>query len=311
MTPPLPAVPSQPSNAAATGGTWSTASGNGNEQVVSSTLGFAEYVNYYQWLHIEYSRNPYNTNRAMRNEHYDLIQCSAVDVVDVRNTELHMKVTAHTSCFITSGTYVNANYIQNQKFTMTPFLHDKIGKQYGNVDGSGVVFGPHGTIRTTQPLIIRRPTVGGETVWNETQTGTTHGLHDNFGLGCNGVSSIHWKYGGDTGQDYPYYLDDHEDLAADANHLPRFAPKVTWGLHTYMMNGPYNTSAEDGYLNEVAGNYRLIEIIEGIASNLTSTLWRYRLAVELPVFSNNEYVLHENDHITQMPHYDSGHHDYT
>jgi hypothetical protein len=303
MTPPLPAVPSQPSNAAASGGTWSTASGNGNEQVVSSTLGFAEYVNYYQWLNIEYSRNPYNTQRLPRNEHYDLIQCSAVDVVDVRNTELHMKVTAHTSCFITSGTYVNANYIQNQKFTMTPFENDKIGKSYGSVDGSGVVFGPHGTITTTQPLIIRRPTVGGELTWNQTETGTSHGLYE--------VSGIYWKYGADTGQDYTNYLNEYENLCTLPWGPSRFAPRCAWGLHTYMMNGPYNVSAEDGYLNEVAGNYRLIEIIEGAVANLKNTNWRYRFAVELPVFSDTFLSLHENDHIAQMPHYDSGHHDYT
>ena len=194
---------------------------------------------------------------------------------------------------------------------MTPFEHDKTGKSYGSVDGSGVVFGPHGTITTTQPLIIRRPTVGGEQTYNQTETGTTHGLRDFYGV-WGGVSSVDWKPGGNTGQTYAYYLEDHEDVGADAfQGQMRFAPKVTWGLHTYMMNGPYNVSAEDGYHNEVAGNYRLIEIIEGAVSTLKNPNWRYRFAIEQPYYSDNSFTLHQNDHLADMPFYNPFFHDYS
>ena len=299
MTPPLPTIPSQPTVAAATGGTW--ASGSGQTDASGSQL-FDEYAEYRQWLNIEYSRNPSWTQEQTRNPYYSLTQLSAIDVQDVRSTNLHMRVTAHTSCTIVSGVYSASSFWQPQKLSITPYAQDREGISYGSVDGSGVVFGPHGTITTTQPYINRRPKIAVDYPYNVTLVGTSHSL---VASGVTGQPTFH--PGDNTGQAYEYYLNRADDLGHAQDRYQ--AERVSWN-DPFPINGAYNVSAEPGYLDLTAGMQKFEQIIESIAASLTnSTSYHYRFCVVQPIYSSG-YVV-EADRIPAMAHYNSSHHDYT
>tara|TARA_R110000744_G_scaffold142162_1_gene253699 strand:+ start:27 stop:917 length:891 start_codon:yes stop_codon:yes gene_type:complete len=296
MTPPLPTIPSQPTVAAATGGTW--ASGN-SQSDASGALAYAEYAEYRQWLNIEYSRNPDMAYSVSPASHYSLTQLSAVDVKDVRRTGLHMVVTAHTSCTIVSGVYAASSFYQPQKLSMTPYEHDKEGVSYGSVDGSGVVFGPHGTITTTQPYINRRPRQALDFPYNETNTGTNHILS---------LSATAWYPGDNTAQPYEYYLSEWYDLNSADDMFT--ADNKSWG-ESFELYGPYNVSAEPGYLNPTAGMQRLEQFIENVASAIRNSSHYYRYIVPLPVYTTPGHTPLESDRIPAMTKYNSSLHDYT
>jgi hypothetical protein len=302
MTPPLPTIPSQPTVAAATGGTW--ASGNSQTDASGSQL-FDEYAEYRQWLHVEYSRNPIACYPGTDTLGYSLTQVSSTETRNVASTDLHYKVTAHTSCTIVSGVYAASSFYQPQKLSMTPYQLDKEGIGYGSVDGSGVVFGTHGTITTTQPYINRRPKNALDFPYNETHTGTTHGLIFSSTYHPNA-----WKVGSNTTQPYEYYLNDHNDLAAaDNNHQAR---SMVNGYDRFVMNGAYNVCAEPGYLDLDAGMQRFEQFVESLAATLTNTNFYYRLATELPTgvpVDHNQRS--ESNTIPAMTKYNSGFHDYT
>ena len=300
MTPPLPTIPSQPTVAAATGGTW--ASGSGQTDASGSQL-FDEYAEYRQWLNIEYSRNPSWTQEQTRNPYYSLTQLSAIDVQDVRSTNLHMRVTAHTSCTIVSGVYSASSFWQPQKLSITPYAQDREGISYGSVDGSGVVFGPHGTITTTQPYINRRPKTAVDYPYNITLVGTSHSLV------TSSTGTAYFYPGDNTGPPYEYYLNREDDLGHARDWYQ--AERVSWN-DPFPINGAYNVSAEPGYLDLTAGMQKFEQIIESIAASLTnSTSYHYRFCVVQPIYSSNGGYVVEADRIPAMAHYNSSHHDYT
>ena len=296
MTPPLPTIPSQPSVAAASGGTWASGSGQTD---ASGSLEYAEYAEYRQWLNIEYSRNPDYTYGQSRNPYYSLTQLSAVDVRDVRATDLHIRVTAHTSCAIVSGVYAASSFWQPQKLSMTPYENDKEGISYGSVDGSGVVFGPHGTINTTQPYINRRPKQALDVAYDTTLVGTSFSLM---------TSSLIYHPGDNTGQPYEYYLGSESDLGHSQDWY--HARRSSWN-DAFAIYGAYNVSAEPGYLDITAGMQRFEQFIESLAASLTNSSYNYRLCVVQPIYSNGSAWVAEADRIPAMPYYNSSHHDYT
>jgi hypothetical protein len=303
MTPPLPTIPTQPTVAAATGGTWASGSGQTD---TSGAQPFGEYAEYRQWLNIEYSRNPTYSHSQPTNEYHSLTQLSAIDVKDVAATDLHVKVTAHTSCTIVSGVYSASSFWQPQKLSMTPFEQDKEGISYGAVNGSGVVFGPHGTITTTQPYINRRPKTALDFPYNTTLIGTSHSLHTS---GSN-ATARYWE-GDNTAQPYEYYLDEYYDLGHAWNHY--YANKASWGYDIFRINGAYNVSAEPGYLNPTAGMQRLEQFIENTVASLKNTSYYYRFCVPLPQYSDGSGYqgVVEADRLPVMSYYNSAHHDYT
>ena len=301
MTPPLPAIPSQPSVASVTGGTWASGSG---QTSASGSQAFGEYAEYRQWLNVEYSRNTNHTYPQARNPYYSLTQLSSVDVLDVRSTKLHVKVTAHTSCTIVSGVYSASSFWQPQKLSMTPFEQDKEGISYGAVDGSGVVFGPHGTITTTQPYISRRPKLPSDVAYSQTTTSTNYSLSTS-----SNASSITYWDGSDTTQNYDLYLDPYNDIGHAFNS--KQAILATWGTDHYPITGAYNVSAESGYLNPSAGMQRLEQFIENTVTTLKNASWSYRFLVVHPQYSDNLNGAVEADRIPIMTYYNSLHHDYT
>ena len=315
MTPPLPVAPSQPSNSAASGGTWAS----GNSQVVASgSVSSVEYAEYRQWLTIDYSRNPHYTQRTNSNPYWDLVQCSAVDVVDVRGTELHCRVTAHTSCTMVSGSYNASAFYQPQKFKVLPQEYDKMGKSYGSVSGitvgSGIAFGPLGKVITSQPMIDRHPRLTGESAYYSTKTGTSHALF---------TSSIHsnsitFHPGDNLSQNYEYYLNYGQDLAAahTSYQLNRYyATRQAYGAPRMNMYGAYNTSSEPGFGDYAQGIAELEQFVTATVNALQAADYSDRYCIAHPQSSNGNqtgwgHVL-EADRLDQMTYYDAGHHDFT
>ena len=297
MTPPLPTTPHPtPSVAAASGGTW--ASGNQMSNA-SGMLDFAEYAEYTQWLNIEYHRNPTMTNAQSPNISRSLSQLSAVNVKDIAGTELHANVTAHTKCVILSGNYAVSSFYQAQKFSMTPQRYDKVNNEYGAVDGSGVVFGPQGTIHTTQPYILRRPKTAVDIPYDVTIGGTTHSL---------AVSSYSQKIyfqGDNLAQGYNTY--DVESF----DSTDKYADYNAWSSDRFSMYGAYAVSSEPGYLDPAAGNQRLSTFIEKVVSCLTNNnSYRYRFVVPYPSQSDGQSLPQVEDRVEWMEFYSSAHHDY-
>ena len=212
MTPAIPAPPA-PVSIAASGGTW--ASGN-SQTDASSAQAFDEYAVYTQWVNIYYSRNPVRTENLnaqwpIRN----LSQLSGLEVLDVKQTELHYTITAHTSCTFVSGTYAASSFYQPQKLSLNANEYDKNGDTYGAVSGnsalSGLVFGSNGSVTTTQPYLKRHPKTGADVEYDQTDTGTTHAL---IVSSTTGGAVDHWLNGAAVGLPYMYYLDDDYDLGS-------------------------------------------------------------------------------------------------
>lgn len=317
MTPPLPVAPSQPSNSAASGGTWAS----GNSQVnASGSVSSVEYAEYRQWLTIEYSRNPHYTHAQNSNPYWDLVQCSAVDVVDVGGTELHMTVRAHTSCTIVSGSYNASSFYQPQKFRVLPQEYDKIGVSYGPVSGitagSGIAFGPAGKIITSQPMIDRHPRLVGESAYYSTKYGTSHGLFTSATYS----NSVTFHPGDNLAQDYEYYLNYGEDLAAaqavNAHSLNRYyATRQAQAAPRMNMYGAYNTSSEPGFGDYAQGIAELEQFVTATADCLQATHYSDRFCIAHPQSSNGNQTgwghILEADRLDQMTYYNAGHHDFT
>jgi len=314
MTPPLPVAPSQPANSAASGGTWAS----GNSQVnASGSVSSVEYAEYRQWLTIDYSRNPYYTYAENSNPYWDLVQCSAVDVINVQGTELHMTVRAHTSCTIVSGSYNASSFYQPQKFKVLPQLFDKIGQNYGPVSGitagSGIAFGPAGKIITSQPMIDRHPRLVGESAYYSTQTGTSHSLTTSGHQG-----TVNFHPGDNLAQDYAYYLNEGEDLNAARHHYSNsnfwLARRAAYGAPRMNMYGAYNTSSEPGFGDYAQGIAELEQFVTTTADCLQSSNFRDRFCKAHPQSSNNQNgneIVAEADRLDQMTYYNPGHHDFT
>ena len=310
MTPPLNINPSQPSTAAATGGTYAS----GTHQETSGITG--EYAFYKQWLTVNYTRNPVQTDRQPQNASHNLSQCSGTDVVDVYRTELHCNITAHSECVIVSGIFSTSSFYQPQKLTITPIGHDKqdTSLSYGDVTGSGVVFGPQGSIHTHQPYILRRPriipvpgSVVGDVPYNITNTGTTH--HLRWTSNCNDNFDPYYYQGDEIGQSYNLYLSGSQDIheLMDARH----AKMNTNGFDSVPMQGAYTVSAEPGYLNNFAGMQRFSQFIESVCASLANPLYPSRLLVSHPANSTGQPTVVEADRLPIDVHYNSSHHDYT
>ena len=314
MTPPLPVAPSQPANSAASGGTWAS----GNSQVnASGSVSSVEYAEYRQWLTIDYSRNPYYTYEQNSNPYWDLVQCSAVDVVNVQGTELHCRVTAHTSCTIVSGSYNASSFYQPQKFRVLPQEYDKIGVSYGPVSGitagSGIAFGPVGKVITRQPMIDRHPRLVGESAYYSTQTGTSHSL-----VTSGSQNMVTFHPGDNLAQDYEYYLTESEDLAATRARYGYMniylARRAAYGTYRMNMYGSYNTSSEPGYNDYAQGIAELEQFVTTTADCLQSSNFRDRFCKVHPQSSNNSNgteLVAEADRLDQMTYYNVGHHDFT
>ena len=317
MTPPLPAIPPQPTQAAITGGNWAS-SGNGQiSPDANGALPYAEYAEYRQWLDIAYHRNPKTMAGHPHLSYRDLVQFSAVDIKDVRSTMLHTTVTVHTSCKFISANYAASSYHQPQKFVMLPQSQDKEGYSYGDVNGSGVVFGPRGHIQTLRPYISRRPIVTSGPNTDVEYSRTDIGTNYVYRYGNCGHLGYTWRDGADLDHPYSFYMDNEYDVSPDTQS---FLSQITGhdSQHgSFAMTGPYNVSAEPGYLDTSAGNQQLITTIESVVASLTdsNSYWN-RFAITLPTVSSligDTFTIPivEADRLTVNPYYSSSFHDYS
>lgn len=305
MTPPLQANPIQLVSNAASGGTW--ASGTGMND--ASGLVEKEWAEFRQWLTIEYTRNPVDTNRRNPEVMRNLSMVSSVDIHDLRYSELHYRITAHSSCSIISGTYSSSGFHQLQKFTITPNKYDKMDSSltYGDVSGTGIVFGPQGRIDTSQPFIRRREKAVGDYDYTHTYMGTNHGF-----LASGGDVEEEWGYGADIGQDYGKYLWKYQDANEPwANVDFPHAHNKAWGIDRFMMNGAYAVSSEPGYGSQSQGMQVLEGVIEAVAASLRNPNFFYRLCLPEVTASDGYSSPREADRLPVMSTYDSSRHDFT
>ena len=304
MTPPLPINPIQLITNAASGGTWASGSGQIDDAGSAEILQYAEYR---QWLTIDYTRNPQYANRNghPENPSRNLTQLSAVDVLDIHGTQLHCKITAHSSCTITSATYGTSSFYQAQKFGVQPSKYDKIDSSidYGDVSGNGLVFGAQGRIVTTQPYIRRTLKVYSDSPYNITHIGS------NFAYQLSSAPTVKWGPCFDIYQEYEKYLYANYDIHTGYNYP--FARREVWGSDSYQLYGAYAVSGEDGYLNHAAGIARLEQFIEAACTTLINTNYRYRLVNEIPTDSDGSTTIVEADRMPIHTHYNSARHDYT
>ena len=155
--PPIPA----PTPSPVSGATWLATSGN--TQTSGAVVLQAEYT---QWLTF-----------------------SGTDTGSVYGTSLHIVITAHNSCKFVNGAFSTSGFYQPQKFQVAPRGYDRFGGSYGSVSGgtSGVgdyVFGPQGTIITTQPYIRRSAKVATDVEYSLTQVGTNYAVTTDYASGA-------------------------------------------------------------------------------------------------------------------------------
>ena len=305
MTPPLPA----PSPSVVTGSTWLATSGNTQTSATAS-----EHAEYTQWLEITYHRNPKYTSMAAQNQLHNLTTFSGTDTGSVNSTDLHVLVTAHTSCKFVTGAFAASSYHQPQKFDLIPVQYDRMGYSYGTMGTSAgdYVFGPQGTIVTTQPYIRRVAKTANDVEYSLTQIGTNFARGDMF----SGNYSHQWRgenfdQGGDFRSYVPIQFDVNRSklqgfhVSADRRHLINGASVMP------MYGGGYTTSSEMGYGSSGNGLTNLINVIENACALLGTSVWQNRYVGDgVPVNSQGSLQIAEEDRLPINPYYDSGQHSY-
>ena len=295
--------PPTPTSHALSGGVW--VSGPGNTQTSASTG--AEYAEFIQWLTIAYSRNPVNGNSVSPLIYRGLDQLSSVNVINVTDTELHFIITSHTSCRRVLADYTTSAYYQPQKFQLQANKVDKAGHSYGEVDGSAnlYVFGPQGSIATSQPFINRVPWDDAvHNAYSITDVGSSHSYMRSDFFGFPGVlwgtTDITHRYG-------EYLLE--KDVEAE---IYPHEKQVALASDIYpIIGGSYNTSAEIGYGSNDNGLVRLISFIENNCASLDASFYAHRFAVLQPLNSWAFYWPVEEDRLARNPYYKTSRHDYT
>lgn len=304
---PLPEpAPTQPDNTTLSGGTW--VSGAGFDQASGTPVDYAEYR---QWMTIEYTRNPRQTTDASSGNtiYRSLAQLSSTDGKQVTNTGLHFNITVHNSCTFLSGTYdLSASY-QAQKFVLMAEKFDKVGYSYGEVTGSSnlYVFGPQGTLLTSQPYVRRKALESTDVEYSYTQVATSNAYAVSGPLD-NGCNPWTWGAGDDIGQPYSDYLMKSHDIAAGTN-FP-ISSKVA-GDTFYMYGGQYATTSEVAYGDNAAGLQRMIAFIENNCAYLASPNSGSRFPVPLPTNSDGYATILEADRLAINPYYSTAFHDYS
>ena len=291
--------PPQPVSNSLSGGTW--VSGPGFDQASGTPIDYAEYR---QWMTIEYTRNPYYSQQGTNTLNRSLYELSSTNNRNVTVTNLHYNVTVHNSCTFLSGTYdLSASY-QSQKFALLSEKFDKVGYSYGEVSGPAneFVFGPQGSLLTTQPYVRRKPLESTDVEYSLTQMGTTYSMQ------VSGAPNFRYDLGNEIGQDYGLYLQEHVDVVG--GNYP-FARRESYADNFYLGGGSYNTSSEPGFGDNVAGSQRLIAFIESAGASLQATQYQQRFAVPLPINSDNYGLVLEADRLAINPHYSTAFHDYT
>jgi len=292
--------PPQPVSNSLSGGTW--VSGPGFDQASGTPVPYAEYR---QWMTIEYTRNPWYTQLYSNSEVRNLSQLSATEVKNVTVTSFHYNVTVHNSCTFLSGTYdLSASY-QPQKFVLMSEKFDKVGYSYGEVSGPNneYVFGPQGSLLTTQPYVLRKPKESSDFEYSLTQVGTTHSMQ------VSGPPNFRYSVGSEIGQEYSLYLQDHADVMGGTSYP--YARRECFADNFYLAGGAYNTSSEPGFGDNVAGVQRLIAFVESAGAALQATQYQQRYSVPLPINSDNYGLVLEADRLTINPYYSTSFHDYS
>ena len=297
---PLPPAPI-PTDNALSGGTW--VSGAGFDQASGTPVPYAEYR---QWMTIDYTRNPHNSQHVSESIVRNLSVLSATNYRAVNTTRLHYNVTVHNSCTFLSGTYdLSASY-QAQKFVVMANKFGKAGYSYGDVSGpsSLYVFGPQGSILTTQPYVRRKAKESSDFEYSFTQVGTTNGLD------LSGWPTNKWGTGDEIGQDYSKYLLAGADIMGGTDYP--FSNFVAGGADRFeMYGGEYATTSEPGYENNSAGLQRLIIFLEKVGASLNSTTFWWRFPVPTPIHSDGSPQVVEADRLAINPYYSTAFHDYS
>ena len=293
--------PPQPVSNSLSGGTW--VSGPGFDQTSGTPIDYAEYR---QWMTIEYTRNPIYSLLYSISEVRNLSQLSSTEVKNITGHQLHYNITVHNSCTFLSGTYdLSASY-QPQKFVLMSEKFDKAGYSYGEVSGPAneYVFGPQGSLITTQPYVRRKPLESSDVQYSYTQIGTTHSMQ------VSGPPDFRYSVGNEIGQDYSLYTQKHIDIMGGTNYP--YARREFNGDIFYQGGGAYNTSSEPGFGDNVAGAQRLIAFIESAGAALGNTTYhQQRFAVPLPINSDNWGNVQAVDKLAVNPYYSTSFHDYT
>jgi hypothetical protein len=252
---------------------------------------------------IDYTRNPWYAQKENPNDYRSLVELSAVDVKNVMGTRLHFIITVHNSCKIIKSSYTLSSSLQMQKFAVNSSKYDKAGYTYGEVSGASslYVFGPLGSIVTTQPYIRRDVKTAADVAYSLTQVGVSHGLL------MSGSPSYTWGQGDNIGQPYDYYLSKVYDI-----HTGSDWPYAVWnaGWIFPMQGGGYNTSAEPGFLDNSAGIQNLQTFIESNCGVLGSATYYSRFPIPIPVVSDGYTKIQLEDRIATNPYYNTAFHDY-
>jgi len=297
--------PSQPTNHAVQGGTW--ASGPGNTQTSGTPADFAQYT---QWATFEYTRNSNATTYSNPSEYRSLSFLSSTEYAPVNNTELHFKITVHNSCKIIKSHYTLSASLQMQKFTVMANKYDKVGYTYGEVSGASnqYVFGPQGSIVTTQPYIRRDVKTAADVPYSFTQVGSSHSLQTSgdYQVPC---SNPTWGQCDLIGQDYGTYLLPY--LYGDLGVGSKFPYARRLAGDTFSMyGGGYNTSSEPGFGDNAAGMTWLQTFIETNCGLLDNPWGSQRFGTPVPTVSDGYWTIQDGDRLAINPYYNTALHDY-
>jgi hypothetical protein len=309
MPTPIPA-PVAPTSYPVSGGTY--AAGSAFTQTSGPPI---EYAEYRQTLTIDYTRNPGWTLSAPRNPYWDLTQLSSNEVKNVTSTSLHANIHTVNTCTKITSNYALSATLQMQKFQLNSSKFDKIGLTYGEVDGSSnsYVFGPQGSIVTTQPYVRRKLWDAATDVeYNFATIGTSHGMVVSGEGNYQGTGNSLWGVGNDLATPYADYVGIGQDLPGEPA-TPHISKKMG-GDDYAMYGGGYNTSAEAGFGDNVAGLLRLVNYIETACNHLKDPFaghWFERWIVRQPASSNGYVYPQENDRCPVNPYYSTSFHDYT
>ena len=309
MPTPIPA-PVAPTSYPVSGGTY--AAGSAFTQTSGPPI---EYAEYRQTLTIEYTRNPKTTLSAPRNPSWDLTQLSSNEVKNVNSTGLHANIHTVNTCTKITSNYALSSSLQMQKFQLNSNKFDKIGLTSGEVDGSSnsYVFGPQGSIVTTQPYVRRKLWDAATDVeYSFATIGTSHGLIVSGEGNPQGTGNSLWGVGNDLATPYADYVGSIYDLPGEPA-----TPQIEMKMSTddfRLLGGGYNTSAEPGFGDDVAGLHRLVQYIETACNHLQNPFsgwWYERWIVSHPASSNGHAYPQENDRCPVNPYYSTSFHDYT
>ena len=316
MTPSIPPSPA-PINQALSGGTWIPTSGN----LQTSALG-VKYAEYTQWLTIDYVRNPDKAVVANQIGHWDLVSISGIDTGSINATQLQFNITAHTSCKFVTAAYNASSFQQNQKFTLNALANDKFGTSYGVVSGATneFVFGPQGSIVTSQPYIRRELATSADVEYSLTQVGCSNGVRHFHRASWDPIGVTVWGDGSDLSMEYRSYLAGYLDINrykqnqsyADVGDFPGPWNTDLANADVYaLLGGAYSTSSEEGFGSNTQGAARLIQFIEFNCGVLGRAAGVRRYLIPQPVASSEPSGnVQEADYLPSNPYYDTSRHEY-